>query len=348
MKAERDDLDILAVGLGKVFHRSRYKYFTVPYPRYDRWGFITGRNSVLIFLWYLPLFVIGNLIILWKRPRFIIGNGFASVAGLMLAKPLGCRLIITHQVKGSFVGMSGLPKRIFDKSLSSADLIVANSEGCARDLHGLVPEENLLTLELWADDLFFEDPVEKAEQDILTLLYVGRMDDPKFCFSAVDLAREFAGRQGIKFVFAGVGKYSSEIKRLSQTTSNIEYAGYVRDRKLLKELYRRADVVWAYADETYLGLPAIEALACGRPIIVPKYAIMTFKERRDPVDEALVPPDIGWLVDPFDLEATKVLVSGLISEGIDDSMRQVCRSLALEKYSRSNIRTFLDKIGSRL
>ena len=142
-------------------------------------------------------------------------------------------------------------------------------------------------------------------------------------------------RTNIQFNFAGAGKNANVVETLAKDCQNIHFFGYIKDREKLKQFYNNADVVWAFADETYLALPAIEALACGKPILIPKYAAISGSKKL--VGEFLVPNDVGWLVDTNDENTILKLIDEISRTKSYLNMREACIKLATEKYSKKNI-----------
>jgi len=122
----------------------------------------------------------------------------------------------------------------------------------------------------------------------------------------------------------------------------VTYLGYISNRAELKKLYKKANVLWSFADVTYLGLPAIEALACGTPIIVPKYAAIM--GNRKPIELGLVPESVGWVIDTNSEDEIINLLIRLQQNGISRDMQERCVGYAKEKYSSANIQKTVEEI----
>ena len=101
-------------------------------------------------------------------------------------------------------------------------------------------------------------------------------------------------------------------------------------------------MIWAFADETYLALPAIEALACGKPILIPKYAAISGSKKL--VNESLVPNDVGWLVDTNDENSVINLLDEISKNKYYLNMNNACIKLASEKYSKKNLEVVAEEI----
>ncbi len=101
----------------------------------------------------------------------------------------------------------------------------------------------------------------------LNVLFVGRLLPEKGVLDILRLAEEF---KDIKFTFAGNGNLSSKIKNCG--LSNVEYKGFVGDKKELSKVYRQADIFISnsYATKNWeelFGIVIIEAMASGLAVI---------------------------------------------------------------------------------
>ncbi|MFH1149484.1 MAG: glycosyltransferase family 4 protein [Actinomycetota bacterium] len=331
--------EVLVLGLGRLFHRKEnLRYFTIPYPRFDRWGYITAYSPVLGFLWNLPLLLLGMLALIAYRPRTVISNGFAlGMVAAPLVRLLGSRSVVMfHGYIGGYLGRLEPIARWLGGRL---DLAVVNSRGSHEDATRVIDPSRVVVSEHSADPFFFAEPVPEREPGApFTVFFVGRLDPDKYVYPLIEVARRLAAEPGFLFRFAGVGKYAREVEELARSAPNVEYLGYLSDRGLLRSMYRQADAVWSFADVTYLALPAVEALACGTPIIVSRYAALSqlLSEALE-IDRGLVPPEVGWIIDPDDLDSIEALLRGLQEGGVDPGMRRAARDLATERYSDANL-----------
>ena len=104
--------------------------------------------------------------------------------------------------------------------------------------------------------------------------------------------------------------------------------GYVSD-ELVAVLMRRAEAVAYPAFEEGFGLPALEALACGTPLVTTKGSAM-----------AEVAGGAAWLVAPGDVEALAEVIEEAVSGGSEVARRIAARS------SRCLL-TYLGGVGAR-
>src|SRR2546426_987161 len=122
---------------------------------------------------------------------------------------------------------------------------------------------------------------------------------------------------------------------LVNSQGSFEDARAFADAPKIRILPLMADVVWSYADETYLAKPAVEALAAGTSIIVPELpAIATKAARKAKIDQSLVPSAIGRLVSLDDPARVAKLIDQLRQDGqFSREVRRRCREYADVNYS---------------
>lgn len=161
-----------------------------------------------------------------------------------------------------------------------ADLIIASSERSKRDLMRLyhVPEERIRVVYLAHDPTLTAEPDagDGAVRSLLGidrpyLLYVGRVEPKK---NLEQLLRAYAlikrdGREHQLVVCGrrswlsdGVYKLTAELNLSDQ----VVFTGYVPD-EALPPLYRGASAFVFLSQYEGFGLPPIEAMACGTPVI---------------------------------------------------------------------------------
>lgn len=343
----KKNTEVFCLGLGKIFHRQNdFLYFSIPFPRYDRWGFITTFHPLFSFFWNLPLLFIGIFLLVFFRPSMVITNGLT--AGINIApfvklfkKPL---VVMFHS---SINDYSKSPfRKIFKTFTNLMDLVVVNSRGSFQNILPIISSNKIIINEHRADDFFFEAPIKTNSKKPFTIFYAGRLDKDKLCLLLIKIAERLKNNEVFLFIFAGIGEYANLMKELEKTSSNIKYLGYINDREKLRDLYSAVDAVWSYADETYLSLPAVEALACGTPVIIPKIAALPQKTKKNiEIDKNLVPSEIGWLINPFDLEENINLIMKIKNNGINKKMKEYCREYAIGKYGIMNLRNTIEKIS---
>lgn len=336
---------IYVFGLGRPSEKvDNIKYYTIPYFAYTRFGYITCKSPILGLLWYLPLYFSAFFLVLIHWPKTIVYNGLTS--GLILSplfKLLGRKNIVMYH---SIIGSPGkIVEFILKTFFRSVDMVVVNSTGSLDDLVSIVEKNKLVVNEHYAADEFFSSPGKKIKlHKRLNIIYAGRIDKDKRCFPLIDFAKKMKNNPNFHFTFVGSGSDVNKVANLPKTHKHIKYGGYVSEKKKLAKLYQEADVVWGFADTTYLALPAVEALASGTPIIVPRYAAITGKDEL--INSGLVPKSVGWLVDPFKPEEIEKIMFK-IQEKREYTGKKP-REFAEKHYSDDNLLLTVKKITDNI
>lgn len=146
----------------------------------------------------------------------------------------------------------------------------------------------------------------------------------------------------------GSGELVTILKKLEKKRKNVRYLGYIYDRAKLRDLYKSADLVWSFADETYIARPAVEALACGTPVlIVDAPAVLRKAAHGIKISHELIPKNIGWVVDKDDLEEILELVNRIKRENIiDENIRANCMEYARKRHNKNNMKAAIEKLHS--
>ncbi len=154
-----------------------------------------------------------------------------------------------------------------------ADLIITGSESAREDILrelGIGNAEGVVAIPDGVDSRF--TPSDVLSPDSRTVLYVGRMDPYK---NVPGLVRAFSEvlRTGVpdarlKVVGPRDQRYpeASELASRLGIESSVEWAGYLTDAQLL-EAYRQATVLALPSFYEGFGLPVVEAMACGTPVV---------------------------------------------------------------------------------
>ncbi len=345
------------LGLGN--YRSKSKNFSVvsiPYFRYDgKIGVIISKYTILGFIYEIPLYLAAAARIIFSRPRVVVFNGLNTLLPLLpFAKISGSRVVLSFASWFDYKRFSLIenPLRSYGKFV---DLVIANSIGTKENLSALFPREKIMVVEHCANDIFFEERDRvglRRKWDIkekFVVAYIGRIDYDKHCGFLLDVVRELIDEKGILFLFVGRGVLEKEVIALQEKHRTVEYLGYIADVNKLSEIYSIADVVWSYSDETYLALPAVEALASGTPIIIPSTPAIEEKITNGArIEKPVFPPEVGWAIDLEDPGSVAKLILDMRDRSLAAQKRKDCSRYAQSRYHKNNHEAFHEFLVGRL
>jgi len=340
----------ISVCSGQKLEKKPHKmqFFSLPMPRYDKYGLLINSQIAFVIAYSIPLLLLANLVMLIERPRLIIGNGFGSCYGVLpISRLAKSKMIISHHGYFARYVPESLNKLI-GKLQRFVDLVVVNSATSKKDVETIISKKKLRVIEHWADQQFFQDRNrEQLRSDLgmngkFVIVFAGRIDREKHVPFILETAMEPSLKNDFLFYFCGTGEMAKQVQENSNIHSNIRYLDYISDRDILANLFTAADLVWAYADESYLARPAVEALACGTPILVSdKPAVIRKAMEGVKVPEELV-KGIGWIIkiqDPS--EAAKFLLRLKDTRILDDNLRNNCKVYARQKHDVRNLDAFI-------
>src|SRR2546427_13307382 len=315
------------------------KGYRIPWLDYEEYGPRIDR-SLLAVLWFeMPLAILSLLLWAWYRPRIWLGNGLLSCAlGIIPQKILGGRLVVSYNAymgedRPGRVGLARLAAR-------HASLLLVNSQGSYDDARSFADPVKIRILPLMADDVFFSDgdPArlrkELSIDDRFVVVFVGRLDSEKHCDFLLKVA-EASNPSKTAFVFVGRGPLADQVDEASRIRPNIIALGRITDRANLRDVYQMADVVWSYADETYLAKPAVEALAAGTSIIVPGLPPLSTKAApKGQIDQSLGSSAVGRPLSLAHPARIAKLIDELRQNGqFGREARRRCREYVYVNYS---------------
>ena len=161
-----------------------------------------------------------------------------------------------------------------------ADAVIAVSGATRDDIVSLlgIPHEKIRVIHEAADDTFKPVPRDIAGRQVRDalgvtgpyLLFVSTVEARKnvtgllTAFSRADLPHQLV-------VAGGAGWRSAEVFELAEKlglNDRVVFTGYLRDRSLLPALYSAADAFVFPSWHEGFGLPVLEAMACGTPVLV--------------------------------------------------------------------------------
>ncbi len=164
-------------------------------------------------------------------------------------------------------------ERLADRSntslAASFDRVVCTTAWAAQEFLR-VGARNLVRVPLGVDlDRFHpqDPPAGAGDPDELVLLLASRLSKEKRPELAIDTLAELR-RRGlrVRLVVAGDGPMRAGLKRRASGLP-VTFLGFVRDRDQVARLLAGSDVVLAPGPIETFGLAALEALACGTPVV---------------------------------------------------------------------------------
>ncbi len=205
-------------------------------------------------------------------------------------------------------------KHYIPEVLSQAEQIICNSKATAQDAMSFfnVSAKKMTVIPLAYDVEHFRD------LDLPThnyFLYLGRHDAYKNLGRAIEAFSKLPDRSSYEFLIAGSfdSRYTPElINQVAQLglTHQVKFLSYVSYAELPTLLNQAIALVFPSLWEGF-GLPVLEAMACGTPVITSNLSSMPE-----------VAGDAALLVDPYNVEA------------IADAMHQISRDSALRNQLR--------------
>jgi glycosyltransferase involved in cell wall biosynthesis len=156
-------------------------------------------------------------------------------------------------------------KTVVPRSARCADHVLVVSERTKRDvveLYGLRPEQVTVTPN-GVDAAFFpaQDGTDVEVHLRRYLLFVGAIQERKNPLAALEAAQAV----GLPLVVAGPEKDAALAESLRAGGADLR--GYV-EKEQLAELYRSASALLLPSRYEGFGLPVLEAMACGTPVVV--------------------------------------------------------------------------------
>ncbi|GAA4598344.1 alpha-1,6-mannosyltransferase [Actinoplanes octamycinicus] len=197
------------------------------------------------------------------------------------ARQRGVRsMMVSHESLAGLLGVWGMPKRdaladrLNRRTAEAFDTIVCTTAFAAAEFRRLgVP--NLVEVPLGVDlDMFHPSRLDiavrsrYARPEELLIVYASRLSAAKRPELAVDTVAALRnGKVPAVLVVAGDGTRRAALAYRAARLP-VRFAGHIADRKAVAALLASADVVVAPGPVETFGLSALEALACGTPVVV--------------------------------------------------------------------------------
>jgi glycosyltransferase involved in cell wall biosynthesis len=238
----------------------------------------------------------GTLPLAWKKPAVVTLHDFTSI------RMPGAHRLKTILSFNTFIA----------RSLNRAERIAAVSRLVADEaVRGFgVPPAKMEIVPNGVDPFF--SPGDGSEGDYI--LFVGTIEPRKGIDDLIEVWRTLDGPRP-RLVLCGARGWRVRLPR----DERIEIMGYV-DRAALRDLYRHARLFVYPSRYEGFGIPPLEALACGAPVVATRTgAIPEFAD------------DAALLVRPGDRTALRDAIARALG---DDALRSELRARGPERASR--------------
>lgn len=225
-----------------------------------------------------------------------------------------------------------------------ADKIIAISEHTKKDLikfYGVDPQrievvyqpcqaffyqEETIEEQLGANFELFSDLKYLKELPSEYLLYVGSIIERKNLLTAVNALQQLPEKERIPLVVVGNGKnYKKKVQKFIHNHQLQKWVIWLTDvtsTQALKHLYENAQLLIYPSFYEGFGLPVVEAMLCGTPVITSN--VSSLPEAAGPY---------GLLVHPNDVDAMSALIQEILRDsGKREMLGKKGRKDALERF----------------
>lgn len=221
-------------------HYAEFFPWAIKIPKPPSWATVVHVNS------WLP-----NRLIPKNLPRVVTFHSCVHDLNLLPYKSLTQK--IYHQM---------WVRRCESENIANADRITSVSNYTAARLKETFSIENVETIHNWVDSSFFSPSEKRAELSYFKILFVGSLSQRK----GVDLLAPIMRKLGpnYRLYFTGL---AHEIQLSSRLPDNMISLGRIENPIDLVSLYRESDLLLLPSRMEGLPLVALEAMACGTPVI---------------------------------------------------------------------------------
>jgi len=314
----------------------------VPWFGYNWYHCLEKYPAILFIYLFFGLFIASFWFCLFKHKKIevIHAQGYLSGAiAKILKKIFKKRAVITlHALFGPIYNLDKhlLLRSIFKNILISFDEIVCLANKSKDELVDMgIEERKVKVCTHWVDLDKFK-PLDKQGcrkklglEDKFTVLFVGRMIKVKGVELLLEAAASFS--EDVDFIFIGEGPLSEKVRERSSVLNNIKFLGNV-DNKDMPNYYNAADLlVVPSAYEELFGRVAIEALACGLPVVASNKGSLP----------EIINPRVGKVVEPEEGKILEAIEYFYENQEELIKMKNFCREYAVNNFSENNAEVIL-------
>jgi teichuronic acid biosynthesis glycosyltransferase TuaC len=226
----------------------------------------------------------------------------AGVVALAIRRRYGIPYIVTEQSTSFAQGtLRGWERDLVRRVIAGADKCIAVSPQLARLLEAQYPRSVWGYLPNPLGEAFLSDdaaPVARSSADPFVFVSVARMSAEKGFARLIEaFAEAFGGAPEVRLRLAGDGPIRGELERLCAergVAAQVDFLGNLSSAEV-REAMQAADAFVLASDFETFGVVVIEALACGRPVVV----------TRSGGPDHLVNPGNGLLIPTRDRDALR-------------------------------------------
>jgi len=345
----------IVIGLGKARRIKKSKIINIPYLSYEHISPKIGSNIYGNLLFQIPLNILVLINYLYFRPKLIISNGFTPI---ILVVPIinifHTNVLVYYGSYLSRVIKSPINDWLVKKLASRVSYCIVNSSGSMEDASAFFPKDKLIIIPHWTNMKAIKNKdriiLRKRNRtlDKFIISFVGRLIEDKSFDVFCEIIRQSRGiLKDTIFQIIGTGPMEGIAKKIIQEDTRVKYFGFVNNRNKLKRHYSESDLTFAYADETYLAVPAIESLACGTPLLVSDRPAVKEKVHLSSIGSNLVNKKIGWIATSKNIKKIIETIKSIQKHNRSNlSMRQNCIKYTEHHFSSENLNQIIKIIDN--
>lgn len=230
-----------------------------------------------------------------------------------------------------------LQTRVVIKIMARFNWVLALSEKCKKNLVEIgIPQEKIEVFYNWVDEKKFniKDKILSRtkigwEKNGFHALFIGRFSEEKGIFDLIKSIPYID--KSIHLDIIGGGKKEKIVVNASKKFTNLKYYGRKKQDDLVDYLNAADILIYAPADEDYLGRVAILALSTGLPIMIGDESCYLGNKRKVTLE---IPEDVGRKFKNTPIGFAKDL-NLIYKESIGEFNQKSCREYAQKFYSRT-------------